>query len=130
MNQSREETGVYTQRILQLREYPDRFFNYFRIKPATFDYLLNIIRLDIAKRATFMRLPISPELKLCVTLHHLAEGSSHTSIATHYGLGRSTVSNIIYETCEAIAKRLQPQHMPVPSSHEQWKAIAQQCVFS
>lgn len=128
VNQTRDETGVYAQRIVPLRQYPDRFFGYFRMHPVNFDYLLNLIRPDITKQETFMRKPIAPELKLAVTLHHLAEGSSHRSIAIHYALGRSTISNIIYETCEALCKKLQPLHMPVPTSHQQWRVIAQKYV--
>ena len=124
LNLCRDTTGVYRQRIMQLRQYPERFFSYFRMLPATFDHLLNMVRSDIAKEITFMRKPIEPELRLAVTLHHLAEGSSHCSIAVHYGLGRSTVSEIIYETCDAIWKNLKPQYLEVPTSHAKWEAIA------
>lgn len=125
MNECREESGVFNRRILYLRNFPDRFFSYFRMLPETFDKLLTIIKNDISKQVTFMRQPILPELRLAVTLHHLAEGSSHSSIATHYGLGRSTISSIIYETCDALWNRLQPQHMCIPTSHAGWRLISQ-----
>lgn len=71
-----------------------------------------------------MRRAIEPGLKLAVTLHHLAEGASHSTIALHYRLGRSTVSNIIYETCDAIWKVLQPLYMKKPDGPREWKTIA------
>ena len=73
---------------------------------------------------TTMRKTIQPEVKLAVTLHHLAEGSTQSSIALHYRLGRSTVSQIIYDTCKAIWTVLQPIYLSPPKSPEDWKAIA------
>jgi hypothetical protein len=71
-----------------------------------------------------MRRAIEPGLKLAVTLHHLAEGASHSTIVLHYRLRRSTVSNIIYETCDAIWKVLQPLYMKKPDGPREWKTIA------
>jgi len=72
-----------------------------------------------------MRQTIEPSLKLAITLHHLAEGSSHRNIATHYRLGRSTVAGTIYTTCDAIYDALQPSYLAVPTGKEEWEKIAQ-----
>ncbi|XP_067948744.1 uncharacterized protein [Watersipora subatra] len=76
--------------------------------PANFDHLLLLMKPQITKKDTVMRLAIEPKLKLAVTLHHLAEGASHTSIAAHYRLGRSTTSQIKYETVKALWNVLRP----------------------
>ena len=61
----------------------------------SFDHLLGLVAPSITKQDTRLRDFIEPRLeKLAVTLHHLAEGASHKSIAAHYRLGRSTVSEI------------------------------------
>lgn len=91
---------------------------------ASFDYLLSLIEEDITRKKTRMREPIEPALKLCITLHHLAEGASHKSISQHYRLGRSTVSMAIYDTCQALWKHLQPIYMRPPTTVEEWESIA------
>ena len=125
LNEERDTSGLWASRMTNLRMYPDRFFQYFRMMPENFDYILNLVRLDITKEDTVMRRAITPDLRLAITVHHLAEGASHASIATHYSLGKSTVTGIIFETCESIWRRLQPVFMPPPTSQEQWKVIAQ-----
>lgn len=126
MNQTRNDTGVFAGRIRQLRHFDDRYSSYFRMSPQTFDHLLSLIKSRITRQDTFMRLAIEPELRLAITLHHLAEGSSHSSIAIHYGLGRSTVSGIVYDTCEAIWTVLQPTYMRLPSGPQEWSAVSEQ----
>ena len=71
------------------------------------DQLLTLIGTSIAKQDTKMKEAIEPGLKLAITLHHLAERASHKSIAHHYRRKLFTVSQIIYDTCEAIYKVLQ-----------------------
>lgn len=92
LNENRDTTGLWNIRMIHLRRYPKKFFQYFRMTPTNFDYILDLIRPDIEKEDTNMRLAIKPDLRLAITLHHLAEGSSHAAIAEHYSLGKSTVS--------------------------------------
>jgi len=101
-----------------------RHKSYFRMSVEKFDYLLRLVAPILTKQDTNMRQAIEPTLKLAITLHHLAEGSSHKSIANHYRLGRSTVSNIIYATCDALYEALQPTYLAVPKGKEEWKKIA------
>ena len=102
-------------RIEQIREYPERFFSYFRINPETFDYILNSIKHKIQRLNTNIRVAIDPRTRLYVTLHFLSSGSSYQTIAMHYALGRSTVSAIVIDTCEAIISVLGPLYLKVPS---------------
>ena len=102
MNQERDTSGLWISKIANLRMSPERFFQYFRMTPESFDYLLDLIRSDITKEDTVMHKAITPDLRLAITLHHLAEGASHASIAMHYSLGSSTVAGIIFEMCESI----------------------------
>ena len=89
-----------------------------------FDQILAMVSPLITRQDTMMRKAIDPGLKLAVTLHHLAEGASHSSVALHYRLGRSTVSNIIYETCDAIWEALQPVYLKAPGGPSDWLIIA------
>jgi hypothetical protein len=89
-----------------------------------FDRILALIRPHIVRQDTMMRKAVEPGLRLAITLHHLAEGASHSSISLHYRLGRSTVSNIIYDTCDAIWEVLQPLYLKAPSGPSDWRRIA------
>lgn len=126
INQRRDTHGVYANLIHELREDCDnrRHIKYLRMTPENFDYVLELIRPHITKLDTVMREAIKPGLKLAVTLHHLAEGSSQAAIASHYRLGRSTVSGIIDETCIALWKVLQPIYLRPPSGPDEWKTVA------
>jgi hypothetical protein len=92
---------------------------------SSFDHILCLITPFLTKQDTPMREAIKPGLKLAVTLHHLAEGSSHSNISAHYRLGRSTVSAIIYDTCNALYKALQPIYLAVPQGKETWKSVSE-----
>ena len=87
--------------------------------------LLRLIEPYIKKCDTVFRDAIEPGLKLAVTLHHLAEGASHVSIANHYRLGRSTVSTAIYDTCEALWKVLKPLYLKSPLGPAEWLKVAE-----
>ena len=59
LNEERDTSGLWASRMTNLRMYPDRFFQYFRMMPESFDYILNLVRLDITKE-------IYPNLKGCI----------------------------------------------------------------
>lgn len=126
----RDENGLYSTLVQDLRmdDAKDRHHRYLRMSRQTFDHLLSLVEHAITKKDTNMRAAISPGLKLVVTLHHLADGATHSCIAQHYRLGRSTVSNIIYETCEALYSILQPIYMKPPSGPADWKNISDKYV--
>ena len=128
INAQRKEKGIYHTLVQELRLGNDRHSQYFRMNKQSFDHLLSLVAPSITKQDTRLRDSIEPGLKLAVTLHHLAEGASHKSIAAHYRLGRSTVSEIIYDTCQALYEVLQPIYMTTPQSPDDWKAIAQRYI--
>lgn len=78
----------------------------------------------ITKQDTQMRPAIPADTRLCVTLHFLVTGMSFTTLAFIYALGRKTVSDIVYDTCEAIWDVLQPIYLRLPSTHAEWQNIA------
>ncbi|GBO09216.1 hypothetical protein AVEN_191809-1 [Araneus ventricosus] len=52
----------------QLKEYPDKFFEYYRMPIASFEILLSKVEDSIRKSDTVMRNCLSAEEKLAVTL--------------------------------------------------------------
>jgi len=47
------------------------------------------------------------------------------SIAKLYRIGRSTVHEIIHDTCKFIYETLKPEHLPMPST-EKWVSISKE----
>jgi hypothetical protein len=92
---------------------------------GNFDYLLSLVDTKLRRQDTVKRKAITPDLKLAMTLHHLAEGSSIASISYHYRVGKSTALMIVAETCQALYDALQPLYMQPPSGPSGWKKVAE-----
>ncbi|KAF0295115.1 hypothetical protein FJT64_007247 [Amphibalanus amphitrite] len=65
---ARDELGEFSHLVSQLRSDPAAHQQYLRLTPAEFDYLLGLVRDDIAKEVTNMRRPIPPDERLALTL--------------------------------------------------------------
>ena len=79
----------------------DRFKKTFRVSRATFRYILSRIKHKL-ERKTLCEDPVSPECRLGLCLYRLGRGDYFYTISEMCGLGRSTVSTIVGEVCEAI----------------------------
>ena len=71
-----------------------------------------------------MREAIPAGMRLAITLHHLAEGASFSSIKYHWRLGKSTAAKIVYDTCDAIWTEMKSEYLKAPYIVQDWKAIA------
>ena len=105
------------------REY---HFHYTRMSKERFDHLLTLISPKITKQDTHLRPAKPASEKLYMTLQFLADGRSQIGLSTSYRMGRSTVSEAISETCDAIYEALSPAYMQHPTTAQQWKAVAAQ----
>lgn len=94
------------------------------MSPDRFDHLLSLVGPIIAKKHCKSRKPISPSEHLAVTLRYLATGDSQQSHTFYFRIGRSTVSNIVKETCNALWTALNQDYLKSPSTEEQWTNIA------
>ena len=92
--------------------------------PDRFEHLLSLVGPIIAKKDTRMRKAIGPAERLSLTLHHLAYGDGQQSNSFAYRIGRSTVSKIIRETCDAMCAVLHEEYFKPPNSNKEWKEIA------
>lgn len=68
LTSQRFSKGQFHLRYGDLRTCPKRFFNYFKMSIGTFDELLEFLRPALIRSDTQMRLAISPEERLCVTI--------------------------------------------------------------
>ncbi|XP_072254366.1 uncharacterized protein [Pyxicephalus adspersus] len=124
LTSQRFSKGQFHLRYGDLRKCPKRFFNYFKMSIGTFDELLEYLRPALIRSDTQMRLAISPEERLCVTIKYLATGHSFTSLHFRFLIGKATIRLIVRETCKAICDTLFNIFMPEPTK-EKWLQIAE-----
>lgn len=94
------------------------------MSPEWFQHLFGLVGPLITKKPCRSREVITPQERLMVTLRYLAEGEAQQSQAFNFRMGKTTVSNIVRETCEAIWTVLNPTYLKTPKSSEEWKKIA------
>ena len=99
---------------------------YLRMTPQRFEHLLSLVAPLISKKSTKLRSSISEAERLNLTLRYLASGDSQQSQAFNFRIGRSTVSMIIRETCNAIWSQLREMYLPTPTNPEEWKQISEE----
>ena len=85
----------------------------------TFQYLLEKTRL-LTKQTTVMRVPISPEEQLAVTLRFMATGESYRSLMYQYRIRDASISKIIPRVSDAIISTLMEECLPFPQRVEDW----------
>lgn len=69
VNKERIERGEFYHLYRQLKNYPDRYFDYLRMTQSTFRYILELIEPKIVKVYTNVhKQPISAEERLVITL--------------------------------------------------------------
>uniref|UniRef100_A0A182F8H5 DDE Tnp4 domain-containing protein n=1 Tax=Anopheles albimanus TaxID=7167 RepID=A0A182F8H5_ANOAL len=115
INKKRVQRGEYHRLCRELECYEDRFFIYFRMSRNSFEDLFNLLNSSITRQTTNLRTPIEPRERLAICLRYIATGDSFQTIAFSFRLGRSTVSAIVKEVCEAIWNILQPIVLPQPT---------------
>ncbi|XP_054830356.1 uncharacterized protein LOC129326219 [Eublepharis macularius] len=78
----------------------------FRMSRTTFRDLVAALRPRLERQRTTMREPISVEKRVAVAVWFLASGSSYQVASDIFGVGRSTVSNLVVEFCLAVELEL------------------------
>ena len=93
------------------------------MSPERFQHLLALVEPFILKKPCRSRKPIAPAERLMVTLRYLATGDPQQSQSFAFRIGRSTLSSILRETCQAIWLALQ-DYMKSPSTTTDWSRVA------
>ena len=118
----REELGCYDQLMVELRlEDPKAFHNFMRMTPDMFDELLARVGPRITKETTNMREPLSPGLKLAVTLRHLATGAQYEDMKFPWRVPANSISIIVREVCQAIVDEYLDELLTCPSTEAGWR---------
>lgn len=68
LTDQRHLKGFFSKMYNDVRQHPDKFFNYYRMSIGTFDKLLQTVGQHLQHEDTAFRKAISPEERLSVTL--------------------------------------------------------------
>lgn len=68
MNNDQENSEKFKKIFENIRRYPEKFFEYYRMSVSSFDELLENVRPHITKTTTTFRNPICAEERLTITL--------------------------------------------------------------
>ena len=106
-------------------ENPELYRNYTRMDRTLFNDIVERVTPHIEKKTTFWRTPIDPALRVAITLRFLATGNSYKSLRFSFRVAHNTISNIVPETCNAIANVYGPEVIKVPRTANEWKEVTQ-----
>ena len=121
-------TRTYTRRIFRHRNTHSEFLlinemqlydeeshmKYFRMDRVKFDFLLSKVGPHLLHAGTH-EFPINAKQRPCVTLRLLSTGDPLTTLSFAFRMGKSTVTKIMEETCDALNKVLQQEYLPAPN---------------
>uniref|UniRef100_A0A8D0GQE7 DDE Tnp4 domain-containing protein n=1 Tax=Sphenodon punctatus TaxID=8508 RepID=A0A8D0GQE7_SPHPU len=86
-----------------------QWFQNFRMTKDVFTKLVETLTPHLKRKDTCMRKAISVEKRLAITLLKLATTDGYRSVAARFGVGVSTVCNIVIEVCKTINDILLPK---------------------
>jgi len=99
----RHKYGMYENLMEQLREGDVKSFsNCVRMDLEMFNQMVEDMTHRLQKKTTNCRKPLSPGLKLAITLRYLATGDSYKSLAYGFRVAPNTIVSIVPEVCQAI----------------------------
>ena len=81
----------------------------------TFTILCDELRPYIERQTTHLREAVSVEQRVAVTIWKLATNCEYRTLSNLFGLGISTVSSIVTETCQVIAEKLLDKYVYIPT---------------
>ena len=122
----RPQLGVYDRLMVELRtEDPASFKNLLRMPPEVFDELL--VKVSPRPEKDYIgRQPLSPGLKLALTLRHFASGHTYSSMKCSWRVPHNTISLVVHEVCEALQAEYMDEVMRCPTTPAEWLDIAEQ----
>ena len=103
-----EEEGQYSRAMPRLHfDDPMAHRNFIRMPPELYQELEQRITAEVQRDRTLMRGPVSPGVKLAVTLRHLSTGESYTTLQCAFRVAGSTIKKFVPEVCNAITRASQ-----------------------
>ena len=98
----------------------------FRMSKCSFFKLCDAVRPFLVKQCTNMRMPVSVEKQVAVTLYYLYDEGRYRKVANAFGVAKSTVSVIARRVCTVISTVLGPQCIKLPKTENELEEAVQQ----
>ena len=115
----RRQFGLYDHLLVELRnEDQASFKNFMRMPPPPemFDELLTRVDPRITKQNTNYREALDPDLKLALTLRHLAPGTNYHAMSYGWRVPHNIISLLIPKVCQAIIEEYKDEVMECPTT--------------
>ena len=93
--------------------------------PEMFSQMVEDLTPKLQKKTTNCRKPLSPGLKLAITVGYLATGDSYKSLAYGFRVAPNTIVSVVLEVCQAIYDHYHETAFKCPTTEEQWTEVAQ-----
>ena len=120
----RQQLGHYHALMRELAgENPDLYANFMRIDEELFDEIVEKVR-PYLQRKTVVRAPLEVGLRVAITLRFLATGDNYHSLGYAFRVAHNTISKLVPETCRAIVRSYGEEVVKLPTTPEEWKAVA------
>lgn len=119
VSQGASDNLVNTLRIHDEASYT----NFLRMPPKLFDKLLSLVGPRISKQHA-VRSPISPAIRLQLTLRYLATGDNLKSLSYLFRVSSSAITHIIEETSREIWNALKPLVFDNQFNEDTWKKFS------
>uniref|UniRef100_A0A3Q2YLC0 Protein ALP1-like n=2 Tax=Hippocampus comes TaxID=109280 RepID=A0A3Q2YLC0_HIPCM len=97
---------------------------HFRMTRETFDYLVELLAPAITRQTTNLRTPIEPRRRVAIALWWLATSGEYRTIACLFGVGLSTVCNIVRQVTNALVDTLHQRFISLPTGQRLDATIA------
>lgn len=108
------ENPHFTTLVKDLRAEGDDFFrNFAHVPEKHYQLLCEKVRPIIGKRNTPMRVAISVEERVALTLKYLATGDSCNTLSQVFRISKPSIVEIIPEVCSAFYEALLPEYLQV-----------------
>jgi len=122
---SRRVTLGHYDTLMQelMRESRGDFKSYLRMEPEMFREMLDRVSPRIEKSQQG-RPPLSPGLKLAITLRFLSTGNSYHSLAFNFRVAHNTICLFVPEVCDAVVMEFENDVFVTPSTPDSWKEVA------
>ena len=85
-----------------------------RMAYSTFNIICNELRPYIQRNDTNLRFAISVEERVAISIWKLSTNIEYRTLSELFGIGRSTVCEIIHDTCQHIVMNLLPKYVKIP----------------
>lgn len=93
---------------------PDDWIENFRMSKNTFNYLCDRLKGSIFRQNTRFRKAITVHQRVAITLWCLATSCEYRTLSHLFGVARSTVCEIVQDTCRAIVSVLMDTYISFP----------------